>query len=359
MVPGSTLETIRRLRSWGYSLARFALAVLLVSALSGKLAPGVRAIADVQFQGEGTSRDTLGQVKLYIAGDCTFANHFEEYVDTRFEYPFERLGWFSEADICMVNLENPITTSSKRVAKEFNFKMHPKYLRVLLASGIDVVSLANNHTYDYGPEGLLETIRLLDSVGIRHVGAGENLEEARKPAIFEIKGIRVAFLGYFGRGSYAASASKPGVAPRVDAFVKDDIQKLKQKERVDYIVVAFHWGKEKALYPDDWQVNLAHLAVETGADLVVGHHSHVLQGIERYKGGVVAYSLGNFLFGGNSRRTYDTVVLQVELRPGKNRVSLIPIRVRDWQPYRLSGTEGEKVISTVAELSRRFPESIF
>ena len=106
-------------------------------------------------------------------------------------------------------------------------------------------------------------------------------------------------------------------------------------------------------------MNLARAAVRAGADLVVGHHPHVLQGIEKYKHGVIAYSLGNFLFGGNSRRTYDTAVLQVDVRRDKSEVSVIPVRVADWQPIVLTRLVGQKVLTTIRELSRKFPESIF
>jgi poly-gamma-glutamate capsule biosynthesis protein CapA/YwtB (metallophosphatase superfamily) len=309
-----------------------------------------------EVQGSG---DSLSTVVLSFAGDCTFANHFEDYVGDRFGYPFERFDLLSKADISMVNLENPITQRTQRVKKQFNFKMNPKYLGVLQSAGIDIVTVANNHIFDYGPEGLLDTIHLLDSVGIKHVGAGRNAEEARKGVLFDIKGFRIGFLGCFGAGAFAATSSQAGVAPRSEAMVTRDIQSLRQIDKADYVVVSIHWGTEKALHTEEWQVNLAHSVVDAGADLVVGHHPHVLQGIERYKNAFIAYSLGNFLFGGNSRSTYDTAVLKVELGRGTRMISIVPIHVEDWQPFVLSGSEGERVVALVRERSRRFRESIF
>jgi len=259
----------------------------------------------------------------------------------------------------MVNLENPITDRTQKVEKEFNFKMNPKYLGILELAGIDVVTLANNHVFDYGPEGLLDTIHYLDSIGVKHVGAGGNLSDARRPVVFEIKHLRVGLLGYFGNGAFAATSTQPGVAPRVKEMLRSDIQALKQIEKVDYAVVNVHWGLEKSLYPQEWQIDLAHFAVDAGADLVVGHHSHVLQGVEKYKNSVIAYSLGNFLFGGNSKSTYDTAILKVELRRGFRSVSIVPVRVKDWQPYVSSGMEGERIIASIKERSRKFQQSIF
>jgi poly-gamma-glutamate capsule biosynthesis protein CapA/YwtB (metallophosphatase superfamily) len=305
------------------------------------------------------SSDSSNSLTLYFAGDCTLANHFEDFIDDRFAYPFQRFKIFSEADLSMVNLENPITERIQRVPKEFNFKMNPKYLKVLQEAGIKLVTLANNHVFDYGADGLLDTIHFLDSVGIRHVGAGSNLDAAREPAIFDVKGVRLGFLAYFGGGTYAATGTRAGVAPRFQYMIKTDIQKLKQADKVDYVVVNFHWGKEKALYPEDWQVALAHFTVDCGADVVIGHHPHVLQGVEKYKDAVIAYSLGNFLFGGKNRSTYNTVVLKAEIRAAERRTSLLPVRVENWQPSMLSGEEGEGVIAIVRQRSSRFRETIF
>jgi poly-gamma-glutamate synthesis protein (capsule biosynthesis protein) len=315
--------------------------------------------SDPLVSGVQASGDSLSTVVLSFAGDCTLANHFEDFVGDQFGYPFERFDLLSKADISMVNLENPITQRTQRVKKEFNFKMNPKYLGVLQSAGIDIVTVANNHIFDYGSEGLLDTIHSLDSVGIKHVGAGRNLDEARRCALFEIKGLRIGFLGYFGSGAFAATSNQAGVAPRSTSMMINDIQSLKQIDKADYVVVNIHWGTEKALYAEEWQVNLAHSVVDAGADLVVGHHPHVLEGIERYKNAFIAYSLGNFLFGGNSRSTYDTAVLKVELGRGVRRVSIVPIRVKDWQPFVLLGSEGERVVAAVRERSRRFRESIF
>jgi len=298
-----------------------------------------------------------GEIVLNFAGDCTFAGHFESFVGDSLEYPFAKLKWFSEADISMVNLENPITTRGSKVLKEFNFRMHPKYRQILLNGGVDIVTIANNHTLDYGAEGMYDTIHYLDSVGVKHVGGGRNLAEARRPVIIEVKGKKIGFLGYFGGGWHSATEKRAGIAPRWENYVIEDVNKLRQE--ADFVVVNFHWGDEKQHYPNEQQKRLAHKTIEAGADLVIGHHPHVLQGIEKYKHGIIAYSLGNFIFGGNRRREYDTIVLQIRIAHNQMMPTVIPIHVSNWQPYRLEGSEGDRVIQQVKECSRIFKQSIF
>lgn len=297
------------------------------------------------------------EIILNLAGDCTFAEHFESFVGENMEYPFAKLRWFSEADISMVNLENPIATRGSKVPKEFSFKMHPKYCRVLLNGGVDIVNIANNHTLDYGIQGMEDTIHYLDSVGVKHVGGGRNIAEAREPVILEVKGKKIGFLGYFGDGWYNATEKRVGTAPRREDSVIEDVRRLKQE--TDFVVVNFHWGEERQHYPNEQQKQLAHKTIDAGADLVVGHHPHVLQGIERYGHGFIAYSLGNFIFGGNSRREYDTAVLQVRIAQDHVTPTLVPIHVSSWQPYRLEGREGDRVIQEVREYSKIFKQSIF
>ena len=312
-------------------------------------------------QGQPAQPDT---VTLYFAGDVTLANHFEEDVGDSFSYPFARMQWFSDADITMVNLENPITTRGMSVPKEFNFRAHPKYTRMLKDAGIDIVTLGNNHIYDYGDEGVFDTVENLDSLGIKHVGAGRNIEDARQPVIFNVKGIRIAYLGYLGfvKTSYPYFASTTKAGPSLFSIenLKEDIGKL--HEVVDYIVVNMHWGVEKNHFPEEHQVYLAHEAIRAGADLIVGHHPHALQGIERYRGKIIAYSLGNFLFGGKADHSYSTVVLKVRIptrMPLKARASVIPIYVKKWQPYAAEERKAKSILHQIRFYSDIFRDNIF
>jgi hypothetical protein len=273
-------------------------------------------------------------ITINFAGDTTLAWSFEEAAGDDFNYPFAASPWFAQADITMVNLENAITDRGFKVPKQFNFRMPPKYLQVLQNGGVDIVNLANNHVWDYGQVGVEDTIGYLDEAGIRHIGAGVTEKEAKKPAILEVKGKRIGFLGYFF----------------MEGNVREDVSALKQN--ADVVIVNFHWGTERSNYPESYQVDLAHRAIDAGADLVIGHHPHVLQGIERYKGGFIVYSLGNFIFGGNSCRQHDTFVFQLIIREGQKLPAIIPVRVSNWRPYWLEGAEGRRVIDLIKEYSR-------
>jgi poly-gamma-glutamate synthesis protein (capsule biosynthesis protein) len=299
-------------------------------------------------------------VVLYFGGDCTLANNFENYVQDKFEYPFEKLKWFSDADISMVNLENPISLRGKIIPKKFNFRMHPKYLKVLQSAGIDIVTCANNHSYDYGKEALFDTMHYLDSAGIKYIGIGKNLSEARKPVIFNVKNIKIGFLGYHGSGDwYPVSQKTAGVLPRSEKYIKEDIDFLRKTEKVDYVIVNFHWGKEGSHMADGYQQNLGHFTIDAGADIVIGHHPHVLQGIEKYKNGIIVYSLGNFIFGGNSRREYNTMIFKLTISGGDLIPEVVPIHVSCWQPFALDGKEKEKVLSEIKSYSKIFKKTIF
>ncbi|MEX2190715.1 MAG: CapA family protein [Bacteroidota bacterium] len=296
-------------------------------------------------------------VTMLFAGDLTLSDNVERFVGMRTGYIFERWKPGKEADIFMVNLEHPVTTATERVEKKFNFKMSPAYGAILHDAGVTLVNSANNHVFDYGLRGIEDTMRYLDSLGIPYTGIGRNLQEARRPVIMEKKGRKIGFLGYYGGGDFAATRDKPGFAPRYTRFIVEDVRKL--KSRVDYVVVNFHWGVERAPLPDDWQVALARRVVDAGADLIIGHHPHVLQGIERYKGAVIAYSLGNFVFGGNSMHTYETAVLKVSLSDAGAEVDLIPVSIKRWQPQPSTGDARESVLNLVRDRSFHFPENLF
>jgi len=287
------------------------------------------------------AHDTRGEqsIEMLFGGDVTLTYGYYELVPDPLgdlKWPFRKLeSLFSKMDVVMVNCESAITRSKNSVDKQFNFKMDPALTSVFSESGIDIVTLANNHVYDYGPEGLSDTLAALDVAGVSHVGAGMNLKEAREPVIMNIKGKRVAFLAY---GNYSpAKRNKPGVAYRYARHVRKDIRKAK-KEGADIIVVNFHWGIELASEPQESDRELAYMSIDNGADVVVGHHPHVLQPIEIYKGKVIAFSLGNFVFGGNSKRPRDSMLLHVKVN-NENTVSYREINIRidpqetRYQPY--------------------------
>ncbi len=307
------------------------------------------------------SPDSL--VQILFTGDVMLAKHFQHYIGQNYAYAFARIPWFKQADISVINLENPLTTATEAMEKPFVFKAPPRLVEVLKDGGVDLANLANNHIYDYGAPGLMETIQTLKAAGIRYVGAGANFAEAHRPVIFERKGIRIGFLAYYGvrahSESHPAGEDDPGTALRRLRFIRDDVRALRPK--VDFLVVIFHWGFEKEHFPRPHQIKFAHRVIDYGADLIVGHHPHVLQGVEKYKGKMIVYSLGNFIFGGLYRTHYQTAVLQVNIdarHPQKWDVRFLPVQVNYWQPRLLTSAQGDSVLKHIAEYSQIFEKSI-
>jgi hypothetical protein len=203
-----------------------------------------------------------------------------------------------ESDLAIGNLEGPLTSCSS-AGPPWRFGLHgnPAYAPILRSAGVNVVSLANNHAMDHGWEGLEETLRHLQSAGINYVGAGMNLNEARKPLHVSVRGVNIAILAYCDVADlsplYAAN-DRPGVVPLRRALIFEDIARAKQAS--DVLILCMHWGQENISAPHPKYRRLGRDMIAAGANIIVGHHPHVLQGIERLDGGVIAYSLGNFTF---------------------------------------------------------------
>ena len=220
----------------------------------------------------------------------------------------------ASADVAIVNLEMAITERGEPYEKEYVFRAPGSAALTLVGAGIDVVSLANNHVFDFGREGLEDTISVLDEVGILRPGAGSNNAEAYAPRILTLdNGVRVAFVSATAvvPGGFASGADRPGVAdakwatPRVLAAVRA------AAAGNDVVVVSLHWGVEREPCPNEEQRTLAQQIIEAGADLILGHHPHVLQPIETLDRSVIAYSLGNFAWHPRYGITGDTGVLEV------------------------------------------------
>ena len=301
------------------------------------------------------TQSTDPAVNLIFGGDVTLTDAYTDKVGKNYQWAFSQLEEFRQADVSMVNLEAPFTSAAQPLpGKTFNFKAPIENVQVLQSGGIDIVNLANNHAMDYQSAGLLETTQTLQKAGIQSIGAGENIKAARRPVIMDVKGKKVAYLGYYDADLHAATAQGAGTNPRHNDRVAADIKAL--RTQVDWIVVNYHWGEELAKYPGDWQIDLARFTVDQGADLVVGHHPHVLQGAEVYKGRPIVYSLGNFIFGGNSTSDYDTAALKVSLKDQQMRVEFLPIQVRGYQPRVVNGQAGQQILGQITGVSDIFQQ---
>ena len=222
-----------------------------------------------------------------------------------------------KADLFMVNEEFPFSARGEAAPdKQYTFRLPPERVSIFQEMGIDLVTLANNHALDFGTDALVDTLDTLDGAGILHVGAGRNLDEAKMPVTVEIQGKTIGFLGasrVIPETSWNATSTKPGMLVTYDpAFTIREIEKLDQV--CDYVVVYVHWGIERAEHPEEYQRTMGKQYIDAGADLVVGSHPHMLQGIEYYQGKPIVYSLGNFVFGSSIPRT---ALLKVELEKGQ------------------------------------------
>ncbi len=298
------------------------------------------------------------KIVLRFGGDVLLGGHYERAASTDVGLAFHGFSLFRNSDVSIVNLENPVTTSGAKTPKTFNFRMDPRFLQSLKAAGISTVSLANNHVFDYGSEGLEDTFCWLDSAGIRYIGAGRNSAEAHTPFTFSKGNQKVAVFGYYGgREAPAAGRTNGGVAVRDLRLIIRDI-KLAREAGATYIVVILHWGTEKAEMPDASQRWFAHSLIDAGGDAVIGHHPHVLQGVERYRSGVIVYSLGNLVFGGNNRSTYDTGVFEIALCDRDTTYRFVPVGVRNWHLVELTAGDSLRVWEKVQQLSKIFPNTI-
>lgn len=283
-----------------------------------------------------------------------------------YDYPFASVQpILRQADVVFGNLEGPLTDAGQVAPdKRYVFKSPPsKVAPALAAAGFTVVSLANNHTMDYGVEGLKQTMAALDEVGIQHAGAGIDLQEARRPALIKSGDYTLGFLAYsltFPE-SFWAQDQRPGTAFGHANHIRADVAAT--REQADVVVVSFHWGREATTELRDYQSELAHAAIDSGATVVLGHHPHILQGIEHYKHGIIFYSLGNFVFGSYSRKATRSIIALLNLQGAKvSEVKLIPVNVDNielvFQPQLLVGEQANEVIAELKRLSKPLSTTI-
>ncbi|SDY13925.1 CapA family protein [Salimicrobium album] len=274
------------------------------------------------------------EVDLTFTGDVLFEKSTKQTVaDEGYAYPFHYVNEeFQSDDITFVNLETPITTRGVREDKIYNFRSEDKALDGLKKAGIDAVSLANNHTLDYGITGLEDTLHALEKREIPFIGAGRNKEEAYRGWKTEKEGRSIHFLAFSAvlpKVSWYAEEDRPGIASGYQVERMERIIK-KAEASSDHVIVQMHWGDERQTQFQPGEQQIAHRLIDAGADVIVGHHPHVLQGFEYYKDGFIAYSLGNFLFPDYvDGETAYTGYLKVRLKEDEIHPSFIPMQIRN------------------------------
>lgn len=304
-------------------------------------------------------------ITISAAGDCTlgtdegfnykrsFKGKYDAVQDPA--YFFQNVQpVFAQDDLTIVNMEGTLTEETTREPKQFAFKGDAEYAKILTAGAVETANLANNHSFDYGKKSYEDTITALEAEGIPSFGY-------ERTAVMDIKGVKVGLAGVYE------------LAEHIDCKqdLLDNIASLKE-QGAQIIIVSFHWGQEKENVPNDVQVELAHTAIDNGADLVLGHHPHVLQGIEEYKGKNIVYSLGNFCFGGNSAPSdMDTMIFQqtFTVKDGKlqedNVTNILPCKIssayeegyNNYQPILAEGEQKEKIFERLSEYSQKAQEA--
>src|SRR3990167_2618387 len=238
---------------------------------------------------------------LIFTGDIMLGRSVEiklnKYGAGDYFFPFARISeWLNSADLTFANLEGPVSDRGIKVGSIYSFRFNPLVTKALKKAGFDVVSLANNHIWDYGPQAFLDTLDNLKTGGIDYVGAGKNFTEAHGGLTKEINGTRITFLAYTPLLAKSLNATADHFGINVLDLDQMDLDIKSAKACIDLVVVSFHFGEEYKPKHNQFQETVAYRAVDAGADLIIGHHPHVAEDLEQYQGKWIAYSLGNFIF---------------------------------------------------------------
>ncbi|MCX6760953.1 MAG: CapA family protein [Candidatus Nealsonbacteria bacterium] len=279
--------------------------------------PNISENTSINFQ--NSRKET---VDIIMVGDIMLNRGVEYMINKEgkgnFKFPFLRIADdMKAADLLIGNLEGPVSDKGEKVGSIYSFRMNPESINGLGYAGFNVLLLANNHAFDYGREALEDTLKRLKKAGMSYSGAGFDKNEAFSPLIKEIKGIKIGFLDYTNLGSnyWTAGEESSGIAWISEndiEEIKKDIEKAKQQ--ADFLIVFLHAGDEYQAEPSSFQISFAKVAIDSGADLVVEHHPHVVQGSEEYKNKNIFYSLGNFIFDqGFSEETMSGQILKISL----------------------------------------------
>jgi poly-gamma-glutamate synthesis protein (capsule biosynthesis protein) len=292
------------------------------------------------------------EVSLIAVGDISFSRGVERIVKKQkdINYPFLKIrDYLKGADLVFGNLETPITQGPEIPDFKMIFRSNPGTEQALKYAGFSVLSLANNHTLNFGKQGIKDTFNYLTKTGIKYVGAGNNKQEANQPVYVEKKGIKFAFLAYNDSdvvpASYEATYNRAGTAfMRIERMIKA-VEEAKQK--ADFVIISMHAGTEYTQKPNNSQVNFAHAAIEAGADLIIGHHPHVVQVMEKYKEKYIFYSLGNFVFDQpQSQETKEGLVIKVYFtKDGISKISFLPVVMENLAQPRIANLKkAEKIL---------------
>lgn len=293
-------------------------------------------------------------VSIAVTGDVMFARKMPNVLSMD-SSPFKGVDdVISTVDLLLINFENAATTSGNALKGDVPLSCNPSYVPLAKGNNVTVAALANNHAYDYGETGMKDTIKALNDNGITPMGAGQNSDEAHKAVVKEINGRKITILNYMDSKNFAeysqdvmpyAKENSSGYS----AYDSADAQKqIAENNDSDLIIAYMHYGNEYSNSPNENQVNISHELIDYGADVVIGAHPHVTEGIEMYKGKPIFYSLGNFIFDQSNEATHSAYFVKIDLVNDKAECTVYPIYISNYLPTYMDSESGTSLLSNLS-----------
>lgn len=297
-------------------------------------------------------------ITIFLTGDVMFYFAVDSLLDEGVDVFGDFTPLFKTSDMVVINLEAPFTHSSENLKTVIPVKSDPEHASLLKEDNVKVACLANNHIMDYGETGLNDTLKTLKNYNITTVGAGENLQEAVKPAYFVVDNRTIAILNYFDTSTFQefstselppATSNSSGFAPADWNVIKENIDQAQKQANI--VIVVFHYGNEYSTLPNEYQKDISRKCIDEGADMVVGSHPHVVQGVESYRGKVIFYSLGNFVFDQTNPSPKESMAVKFQDLNGNLSAIIYPFRMTNSCPRFMDTESSEAFLKILKEQS--------
>lgn len=317
----------------------------------------VASFATISSNNVTVSDEPKENISIAVTGDVMFARKMPNVLSLD-SSPFSGVSNVtSNVDLLLINFENAATNSGDAVKGDVPLKCSPEYVPLAKANNNTIAALANNHAFDYGISGMEDTVKYLKDAGITPIGAGESEDEAHAAVTQEINGRKVTVLNYmdsnnFAEYSYEVMPYANGSAPGYSAYDSDDAREQISKNNDSDIIIAYmHFGNEYSTSPNSDQEKIAHELIDYGADVVIGAHPHVPQGIEMYNGKPIFYSLGNFIFDQSNENTHVAYFVQINLVNSTGECTVYPIYISNYLPQYMTSGDGESLLNNLNPLT--------
>lgn len=323
------------------------LIVIVIAILAVVIAVG--QFSDVDFN---INSQPEGNVSIAVTGDVMFARKMPGVLSMD-SSPFKGVdNVTSTVDLLLINFENAATNNNNAVKGDVPLKTSPEYVKLAHDNNNTVAALANNHAFDYGISGMRDTVANLKANNISVIGAGNNSDEAHQAVVQEINGRNITILNYMDSDNFAeysndvipvANETSPGYSAYDKEIAQKQINESKENGS-DFIIVYMHYGNEYSRSPNEYQINMSHEVIDAGADIVLGAHPHVTQGIEMYNGKPIFYSLGNFVFDQSLASTQRAYFVEIDLVNDTGECTVYPVNIVNYLPQYMSPDEGTALL---------------